>query len=160
MKNTSTIFLILFIIPGFCQAQEGNDRRARAADEKSMRYVPNWWSKNTYYEFSSKHSVKFRQAETDDILGKWEFNDTPNTTIEFRSDSLDQTFYFYDGVIESGSNGEWRESYYDDILIISLTHLDVGVTEQLAIQVINRKTLALGSIVNGKFDYRYRVIKQ
>ena len=111
-------------------------------------------------ELNLKYPSKFRQAETDDILGEWQFVGTSKATIEFKSDSLDQTFYFYDGTLEIGSSGEWRESYNDDILIVTLTHLDVDVTEQLAVQVINRKTLALGTIVKGEFAYRYRIKKQ
>ena len=37
---------------------------------------------------------------------------------------------------------------------------EIDVTEKLAVQVINRRTLALGSIVNGEFEYRYRIRKQ
>jgi len=152
MKQTSIIFIILFIVFGFCQAQEGEKR-----DEGAWIWnVPHLYDNVTYWEPPSK----YRQAETDDMLGKWEFDSAPNTTIEFKSDSLKRTFYFYDGVTESESSGEWRESYYDEVLIVTLDHLNIDVIEKLAVQVINKKTLALGLIVNGEYEYRYRIKKQ
>ncbi len=152
MKNISIIFVTLIIILGCCHAQ---GRQYRATDEKSMRIVPLRVDDDRNY----KPFLKFRRAEPDDIIGNWEFIDTQHTTIEFKSDSLNQTFYFYDGVSECGSGGKWSGSFYDDILIVTLTHFDIDVTEKLAVQVINRKTLALGTVVNGKFDYRYRIKK-
>ncbi len=120
-----------------------------------MPFPPNW-SKSS----NQKPPLWYRHAEKNDILGKWEFVGIPNSTIEFKSDSLEHTFYFYDDAIESGSGGKWSGSYYDDILIVTLRHLEIDVTEKLAVRGINRKTLALGSIEDGKFVYRYRIKKQ
>jgi hypothetical protein len=63
-------------------------------------------------------------------------------------------------LVQSGSDEKWNGSYYDDILIVRLRHLEIDVTEKLAVQVINRKTLALGLIENGEFVYRYRIKRQ
>ncbi len=154
MKNISIIFISFILTLGFCQAQEGDNR---AADEKWIWNVPELHDDVKYWEPSLK---KYSLAETVDILGKWEFGKPTNSTIEFKSSDLENTFYFYDSTKKLGSSGEWIGSYTDNILVITLNHLKTSATEEIAVQIINNKTLALGSIVDGKFVYRYRVRQQ
>ena len=148
------VLLCLFVLP--VQAQ---DAKYRANDEKSMRIVPDQPGEYFYSDYHLKHSIGYKKAKTKNIIGKWEFIGTPNTTIEFKCDSLDQTFHFYDSVVESGTNGKWTESYNNDILMITLRHLEADVKEKLAVKRVNRRKLAIGSVLNGEFIPRSLIKK-
>ena len=107
-----------------------------------------------------KINVKYRHAKVDNIIGKWEFLGAEKSTIEFEQNELEKSFYLFNGEIGSGSRGTWNESYNNKILTLTLRHQDIDVVEKLAVQHINRKKLALGSIVNGEFVCRSHIKKR
>lgn len=164
MKKITVIVVVLLVISCFgltqnkAQDVDRHDHNQAIVQRQGQEMpVYNWdWPKAT----NLKHPLWYRQADKDDILGMWEFVDIPNSTIEFKSDGFEHTFQFYDDALESWSGGKWSGSYYDNILIVTLFHSEIDVTEKLAVRGINRKTLALGSIENGEFVYRYRIKKQ
>jgi len=115
---------------------------------------------NNGHQSSGKSQVKYKLAKVTNILGKWNILGTENSMIEFKHDDTEKSFYFYDGELDSGSSGTWEESYDNDILTLTLTHLEAGITEKLSVQRINRRKLALGSIQNGEFVCRSHIKKQ